>query len=117
MYEWLPLGLRVLRAIENVVREEMNAIGGQEILLPALLPREPHETTGRWDEYGQALFRLQDRKGYRHAPGPHARGTVHPAGEGEYSSYWDLPLTLYQIQTKYRDEERPAPASCAGASS
>ncbi|HNP58950.1 MAG TPA: proline--tRNA ligase [Gordonia sp. (in: high G+C Gram-positive bacteria)] len=107
VYEWLPLGLRVLRAIENVVREEMNAIGGQEILLPALLPREPYETTGRWDEYGQALFRLQDRKGTDMLLGPTHEELFTLLVKGEYSSYKDLPLTLYQIQTKYRDEERP----------
>ena len=63
VYTWLPLGLRVLRKVENVVREEMNAIGAQEVLFPALLPREPYEATNRWEEYGDNLFRLQDRKG------------------------------------------------------
>ena len=63
VYTWLPLGLKVLRKVENIVREEMNAIGAQEVLFPALLPREPYEATNRWEEYGDNLFRLQDRKG------------------------------------------------------
>ncbi|MFT3714953.1 MAG: proline--tRNA ligase [Gordonia sp. (in: high G+C Gram-positive bacteria)] len=107
VYEWLPLGLRVFRNIENVVREEMNAIGAQEILLPALLPRDPYETTGRWTEYGNALFRLQDRKGADMMLGPTHEEIFTQLVKGEYSSYKDLPVTLYQIQTKYRDEERP----------
>jgi len=107
VYSWLPLGLRVLRAVENVVREEMNAIGAQEILLPALLPREPYEATGRWTEYGSALFRLQDRKGADMLLGPTHEELFTQLVKGEYSSYKDLPVTLYQIQTKYRDEERP----------
>ncbi|MFT3899821.1 MAG: proline--tRNA ligase [Gordonia sp. (in: high G+C Gram-positive bacteria)] len=107
VYAWLPLGLRVLRAVEEVVREEMNAIGGQEILLPALLPRDPYEQTGRWTEYGPALFRLQDRKGVDMLLGPTHEELFTQLVKGEYSSYKDLPVTLYQIQTKYRDEERP----------
>ncbi|NNG96599.1 proline--tRNA ligase [Gordonia araii] len=107
VYSWLPLGLRVLRAIENVVREEMDAIGGQEILLPALLPRDPYETTGRWTEYGPALFRLADRKGTDMLLGPTHEELFTLLVKGEYSSYKDLPLTLYQVQTKFRDEERP----------
>ncbi|MFT4201857.1 proline--tRNA ligase [Gordonia sp. (in: high G+C Gram-positive bacteria)] len=107
VYSWLPLGLRVLRAVENVVREEMNAIGAQEILLPALLPRDPYEATGRWTEYGPALFRLQDRKGTDMLLGPTHEELFTQLVKGEYSSYKDLPVTLYQIQTKYRDEERP----------
>ena len=70
LYSWLPLGLRVLRNIERVVREEMNAIGGQEILFPALLPRAPYETTNRWTEYGEGVFRLQDRRGNDYMLGP-----------------------------------------------
>lgn len=107
VYEWLPLGLRVFRNIENVVRQEMNAIGAQEILLPALLPREPYEKTGRWSEYGSALFRLQDRKGADMMLGPTHEEIFTQLVKGEFSSYKDLPVTLYQIQTKYRDEERP----------
>jgi len=107
IYSWLPLGLRVFRNIENVVREEMDAIGAQEILLPALLPREPYETTGRWTEYGDALFRLKDRKGADMLLGPTHEELFTQLVKGEYSSYKDLPVVLYQIQTKYRDEERP----------
>ena len=107
VYSWLPLGLRTLRRIEEVVREEMDASGAQEISLPALLPREPYETTGRWTEYGPALFRLKDRKGNDMMLGPTHEELFTLTVQGEYSSYKDLPVTLYQIQTKYRDEERP----------
>ena len=107
VYSWLPLGLRTLRRIEQVVREEMNASGAQEISLPALLPSEPYETTGRWTEYGPALFRLKDRKGNDMMLGPTHEELFTLTVQGEYSSYKDLPVTLYQIQTKYRDEERP----------
>lgn len=107
VYSWLPLGLKVLRRVENVVREEMDAIGGQEILLPALLPREPYETTNRWTEYGDALFRVQDRKGADMLLGPTHEELFALTVKGEYNSYKDLPVRLYQIQTKYRDEERP----------
>ncbi len=107
VYSWLPLGLRVLRAVEEIVREEMNAIGAQEILLPALLPRDPYETTGRWNEYGPNLFRLKDRKGADMLLGPTHEELFANLVKGEYSSYKDLPVILYQIQTKFRDEERP----------
>ena len=107
VYTWLPLGLRTLRRIEDIVREEMNAIGGQEILLPALLPREPYEKSNRWTEYGSSLFRLKDRKGADMMLGPTHEEMFTLTVQGEYSSYKDLPATLYQIQTKYRDEERP----------
>ena len=106
-YSWLPLGLRVLRNIENVVREEMNAIGGQEIQFPALLPREPYEATGRWTEYGDSLFRLKDRKGGDYLLGPTHEELFALTVKGEYSSYKDYPVILYQVQTKYRDEARP----------
>ncbi|MDA4107421.1 proline--tRNA ligase [Mycolicibacterium holsaticum] len=107
LYSWLPLGLRVLRKIENVVREEMTAIGGQEILFPALLPRAPYETTNRWTEYGDGVFRLQDRRGNDYMLGPTHEEFFTMTVEGEYSSYKDFPLLLFQIQTKYRDEARP----------
>ena len=107
VYSWLPLGLRVLRRVEEVVRQEMNAIGAQEISLPSLLPREPYETTNRWTEYGDALFRLQDRKKADYLLGPTHEELFALTVKGEYNSYKDLPVTLYQIQTKYRDEERP----------
>ena len=107
LYSWLPLGLRVLRKIERVVREEMNAIGGQEILFPALLPRAPYETTNRWTEYGDSIFRLKDRRGNDYLLAPTHEEVFTLTVKGEYSSYKDFPLVLYQIQIKYRDEARP----------
>ncbi|MGQ0575113.1 MAG: proline--tRNA ligase [Pseudonocardia sp.] len=107
VYSWLPLGLRVLRRVEQVVREEMDAIGAQEIHLPALLPREPYEATGRWTEYGPNLFRLQDRKGVDYLLGPTHEELFTLLVKGEYASYKDYPVMLYQIQNKYRDEARP----------
>ncbi len=107
VYSWLPLGLKVLRQVERVVREEMNGIGAQEISLPALLPRDPYETTNRWTEYGDSLFRLQDRKGGDYLLGPTHEEMFALTVKGEYNSYKDFPVTLYQIQAKYRDEERP----------
>jgi prolyl-tRNA synthetase len=107
LYSWLPLGLRVLRNIERVVREEMDAIGGQEILFPALLPRAPYETTNRWNEYGDGVFRVQDRRGNDYMLAPTHEEFFALTVKGEYSSYKDFPLTLYQIQIKYRDEARP----------
>ena len=107
LYSWLPLGLRVLRNIERVVREEMNAIGGQEILFPALLPRAPYETTNRWTEYGDGIFRLKDRRGNDYLLAPTHEEVFTLTVKGEYSSYKDFPLVLYQIQIKYRDEARP----------
>lgn len=107
LYSWLPLGLRVLRKIEKVVRDEMNAIGGQEILFPALLPKAPYETSNRWTEYGDGVFRLKDRRGNDYMLGPTHEEFFTLTVKGEYSSYKDFPLTLYQIQTKYRDEARP----------
>jgi prolyl-tRNA synthetase len=106
-FSWLPLGLRVLRNIERVVREEMDAIGAQEIQFPALLPREPYEATGRWTEYGPNLFRLKDRKGADYLLGPTHEELFALMVKGEYSSYKDFPVILYQVQTKYRDEARP----------
>jgi prolyl-tRNA synthetase len=106
-YSWLPLGLKVLRNIERVVREEMDAMGGQEIQFPALLPREPYEATGRWTEYGDNVFRLKDRKGGDYMLGPTHEEFFTLTVKGEYSSYKDYPVVLYQIQTKYRDEARP----------
>ncbi|MGH3520238.1 MAG: proline--tRNA ligase [Haloechinothrix sp.] len=106
-FSWLPLGLAVLRNIETVVREEMNAIGAQEIQFPALLPREPYESTGRWTEYGPNLFRLKDRRGADYLLGPTHEELFTLTVKGEYSSYKDYPVILYQIQTKYRDEARP----------
>ncbi|MBV8929937.1 MAG: proline--tRNA ligase [Mycobacteriaceae bacterium] len=107
LYSWLPLGLRVLRRIERIVRDEMNAIGGQEILFPALLPRGPYEQTNRWTEYGDGVFRLQDRRKADYLLGPTHEELFALTVKGEYSSYKDFPLVLYQIQTKFRDEARP----------
>ena len=107
LYSWLPLGLRVLRRIEEIVRQEMVAIGGQEILFPALLPRAPYETTNRWTEYGEGVFRLKDRRDNDYLLGPTHEELFTLTVKGEYSSYKDFPLLLFQIQTKYRDEARP----------
>jgi len=107
LYSWLPLGLRVLRRIEEIVRQEMVAIGGQEILFPALLPRAPYETTNRWTEYGDGVFRLKDRRDNDYLLGPTHEELFTLTVKGEYSSYKDFPLLLFQIQTKYRDEARP----------
>ncbi|GAA2101694.1 proline--tRNA ligase [Microlunatus panaciterrae] len=107
IYSWLPLGYRVLRNVEKIVREEMEAIGAQEVHFPALLPREPFEATGRWTEYGDSLFRLKDRKDGDYLLGPTHEEMFTLLVKDLYSSYKDLPLSLYQIQTKYRDEARP----------
>jgi len=107
IYTWLPLGLRVLQKVEQVVRDEMDAMGAQEVRFPALLPREPYESTNRWTEYGPNLFRLKDRKGADYLLGPTHEEMFTLLVKDLYSSYKDLPLSLYQIQTKYRDEARP----------
>ncbi len=107
IYTWLPLGLKVLRNIERIVREEMDAIGAQELSFPALLPKEPFETTGRWTEYGDNIFRLKDRKGADYLLGPTHEEMFTLMVKDLYGSYKDLPLSIYQIQTKYRDEARP----------
>jgi prolyl-tRNA synthetase len=107
IFSWLPLGYRVLRNVERVVREEMNAMGGQEVHFPALIPREPYEATGRWTEYGDGIFRLKDRKRADYLLGPTHEELFTLMVKGEYSSYKDYPVVLYQIQTKYRDEARP----------
>jgi prolyl-tRNA synthetase len=107
IYTWLPLGKRILDNIAQVVREEMDRMGGQEVLFPALLPREYYEASGRWTEYGDTLFRLRDRKGGDYMLGPTHEELFTTLVKGEYASYRDFPVTLYQIQTKYRDEARP----------
>jgi len=107
IYTWLPLGYRVLRNVERIVREEMDAIGAQELHFPALLPKEPYEASGRWTEYGEGIFRLHDRKGAEYLLGPTHEEMFTLLVKDLYSSYKDLPLSLYQIQTKYRDEARP----------
>ncbi|MEU7940875.1 proline--tRNA ligase [Microbispora bryophytorum] len=107
IYSWLPLGKIVLENVARVVREEMDRMGAQEVLFPALLPRDFYEPTGRWTEYGDTLFRLKDRKGADYLLGPTHEEMFTDMVKGEYSSYKDYPVTLYQIQTKYRDEARP----------
>ena len=107
IYTWLPLGLKVLAKVENIVREEMNAIGAQEVHFPALLPKEPYEASGRWEEYGDNIFRLKDRKDADYLLAPTHEEMFTLLVKDLYSSYKDLPLYLYQIQTKYRDEARP----------
>ena len=107
IYTWLPLGLAVKAKVEQIVREEMAAAGAQEVFFPALLPREPYEVTGRWTEYGDNLFRLQDRKKADYLLAPTHEEMFTLLVKDLYSSYKDLPLCLYQIQNKYRDEARP----------
>src|SRR5919197_3094981 len=107
IYTWLPLGLRVLRKVEGIIREEMAGIGAQEVHFPALLPREPYEATGRWTEYGDGIFRLKDRRGADLLLGPTHEEMFTLVVKDLYSSYKDLPLSIYQIQNKYRDEARP----------
>ena len=107
IYSWLPLGVITLRNVENVIRQEMDQAGFQEVHFPALLPREAYEATNRWEEYGPSLFRLQDRRGADYLLGPTHEEMFTLMVKGEYSSYKDLPLSIYQIQTKYRDEARP----------
>ncbi len=106
-YTWLPLGWRVYRNVERVVREEMDAMGAQEVHFPALLPKEPYDRTNRWTEYGDDIFRLKDRKGIDYLLGPTHEEMFTLLVKDLYSSYKDLPLWLYQIQTKFRDETRP----------
>jgi len=107
MYSWLPLGMRVLAKIEAIIREEMIAIGSQEVHFPAVIPREVFEQSGRWNDYGPLLFRLQDRKRADYLLAPTHEELFTLLVKGEYNSYKDYPLSLFQIQTKYRDEARP----------
>ena len=107
IYSWLPLGLITYRNIENIIRDEMDKAGFQEVHFPALLPREPYEATNRWADYGPSLFRLQDRKGGDYLLAPTHEEMFTLMVKGEYSSYKDLPLIIYQIQNKFRDEARP----------
>jgi prolyl-tRNA synthetase len=106
-FTWLPLGWMVYRNVENVVREEMDRAGFQEVHFPALLPREPYELSGRWTDYGDNVFRVVDRKGADFMLAPTHEELFTLTVKDLYSSYKDLPLHIYQIQTKYRDEARP----------
>src|SRR6266540_5048742 len=107
IYTMLPLGWRQLRKIEAIVREEMNASGAQEIRMPIVLPAEPWKETGRWETYGDLMFKLTDRHGREMGLGPTHEEVVTPLVAGEFGSYRDLPVNLYQIEWKYRDEFRP----------
>jgi prolyl-tRNA synthetase len=107
IYSWLPLGYLVYRNVERIIREEMDAAGFQEVHFPALLPREPYEASHRWTDYGENLFRLKDRRGNDYLLGPTHEEMFTLLVKDLYSSYKDLPLVIYQIQTKYRDEARP----------
>ena len=107
IFSWLPLGYRVFRNVEEIIRAEMDAAGFQEVHFPALLPRAPYEVTNRWTEYGPNVFRLKDRRGDDYMLGPTHEEFFTLMVKGEISSYKDLPLSIYQIQTKYRDEARP----------
>ncbi|MDP3208966.1 MAG: aminoacyl--tRNA ligase-related protein, partial [Rhodoglobus sp.] len=107
VFAWLPLGLKVRRKIEAIIREELEVFGAQEVHFPALLPREPYEVTGRWTEYGDGIFRLKDRKGADYLLAPTHEEVFTLLVKDLFSSYKDLPLSLYQIQDKYRDEARP----------
>ncbi|WP_426624106.1 proline--tRNA ligase [Leifsonia sp. McL0607] len=107
IFAWLPLGLRVKAKIEQIIREEMTAAGAHEVHFPALLPREPYEATGRWEEYGDGIFRLKDRKDADYLLAPTHEEVFTLLVKDLYSSYKDLPLSIYQIQDKYRDEARP----------
>ena len=107
IFAWLPLGLKVRARIEAIVHEEMQRIGAQHVHFPALLPKEPYEATGRWAEYGDGIFRLKDRKGADYLLAPTHEEVFTLTVKDMYSSYKDLPLMVYQIQDKYRDEARP----------
>ena len=107
IFAWLPMGLRVRQNIEKIVHEEMQRAGAQQVHFPALLPKEPYEKTGRWEEYGEGIFRLHDRKGAEYLLAPTHEEVFTLTVKDLYSSYKDLPLMIYQIQDKYRDEARP----------
>ena len=107
LYTWLPLGLRTLRKVENIVREEMNRAGAQEVLMPAVQPAELWEETGRWYQYGGELLRVKDRHNRDFCVGPTHEEVITDMARNELSSYKQLPANFYQIQTKFRDETRP----------
>ncbi|MBK8696339.1 MAG: proline--tRNA ligase, partial [Deltaproteobacteria bacterium] len=107
IYEFLPLGLKVLRKVEGIVRQEMDRAGAQEVMLPALIPAELFKETGRWDLFGSTLFRLRDQKGHDHHLGPTHEEVITDLVRAVVRSYRQLPVNLYQIQWKYRDEARP----------
>jgi len=107
IYDWLPMGLRVLRRVEQIVREEMNQVSGQEVWLPQLQPKNLWEETGRWNVYGKELMRLKDRKDSEFCLAPTAEEVITDLVRKEVRSYRALPIMLYQFGVKYRDELRP----------
>ena len=107
LYTWLPMGLRVLRKVERIVREEMDRSGAQEVLMPAIQPAELWQESGRWEEYGDELLRLKDRHERDFCYGPTHEEVITDIARNELKSYRDLPANFYQIQTKFRDERRP----------
>ena len=107
VFTTLPLGLRVMRKIEAIVREEMDGTGAQELRMPIVLPAEPWKLTGRWEAYGETMFKLTDRHDRELGLGPTQEEVVTPLVAATYPSYRDLPVNLYQIEWKYRDELRP----------
>ncbi len=107
IYSYLPLGIRTLQKVEKIVREEMDAAGAQELLMPALLPAEAYQASGRWEVFGDSMFKLKDRWGRDFCLGPTHEELFTQTVLDEVRSYKEYPMTLYQIQTKYRDEGRP----------
>ncbi|MGO1887250.1 MAG: proline--tRNA ligase, partial [Halomonas sp.] len=107
LYTWLPLGLRTLRKVEAIVREEMNRAGAQEVLMPAVQPAELWQESGRWEQYGPELLRLKDRHDRDYCVGPTHEEVITDLVRKEIASYKQLPVNFYQIQTKFRDEIRP----------
>lgn len=116
LYTWLPLGLRVLRKVENIVREEMNNASAQEVMMPVVQPAELWQESGRWEQYGPELLRINDRHDRAFCLGPTHEEVITDLVRGEISSYKQLPANFYQIQTKFRDEIRPRLGLCARAS-
>jgi len=117
IYTWMPLGLRVLRKVEAVVREEMNRAGAIELLMPFVQPAELWQESGRWDKYGPELLRLKDRHQRDFILQPTSEEVITDIARKDLKSYRQLPVNLYHIQTKFRDEVRRASASCARANS
>ena len=107
LYTWLPLGLRVLRKVENIIREEMNSAGAQEVLMPVVQPAELWQESQRWQAYGPELLRISDRHQRDFCIGPTHEEVITDLIRNEISSYKQLPANFYQIQTKFRDEIRP----------
>ncbi|MDR2260967.1 MAG: proline--tRNA ligase, partial [Azoarcus sp.] len=107
IYTWMPLGLRVLRKVENIVREEMDRAGAVELLMPAVQPAELWQESGRWQEYGPELLRLKDRHQRDFVIGPTHEEVITDAVRREIKSYRQLPVHFYHVQTKFRDEIRP----------